>query len=213
MSAVGPVAPESQGLTVKVRNIAIGGTFALVLLVPKLLRLRRNKRSWMAFRILLAAAGAALVILPISFLNAWLPGIIGLIMFLAAVLLPPARPYTSIGDKARELGALVVVNGGELQHDSAPPVAVRLFVGVDQIRALDRHFQPVLTIPAAEISSVAVGRTERRWILRIGCLDHTAEFSYQGVFAEHLARAAESALRSVMRSPLPVLSQRRAAGA
>jgi hypothetical protein len=167
----------------------------------------------MTFRILLAITGAALVILPLSFLNTWLPGIIGLIMFLAAILLPPAKPYTSIDDKARELGALVVVNGGELQHGDASPVAVRLFVGADQIRALDHHFEPVLTIPVAEISSIAIGRTESRWVLRIGWLDHTAELSYQGVFAEHLARVAETTLRSVMRSPLPVLSQRRAAGA
>jgi len=32
---------------------------------------------------------------------------------------------------------------------------------------------------------------------------HTAEFSYGGIFAEHLARVAESTVRSVMRPALP----------
>ena len=36
---------------------------------------------------------------------------------------------------------------------------------------------------------------------------------YGGIFGEHLARVAESTIRSVMRPALPVLPQRRAAGA
>src|ERR1700740_835847 len=51
------------------RDAAIGTLFAFVLLVPRLLHLRRNAKSWMLFRILLGAAGAALVGLPLGFQN------------------------------------------------------------------------------------------------------------------------------------------------
>jgi len=53
----------------------------------------------------------------------------------------------------------------------------------------------------------------QRHRLRIAWAGHAAEFSYGGIFAEHLARVAESTIRSVMRPAFPVLPQRRAAGA
>jgi hypothetical protein len=43
--------------------------------------------------------------------------------------------------------------------------------------------------------------------------DQTAEFFYRGIFAEHLARVAETTLRGVMRPSLPVIPQHRAASA
>jgi len=60
-----------------------------VLLVPKLLSLRRDRRSWFAFRVLLAIAGAALVILPLSLWNNWSAGIGGLAMFSPPSCFPP----------------------------------------------------------------------------------------------------------------------------
>jgi hypothetical protein len=192
--------------------VATSIIFALVLLVPKLLRLRQNKRCWMAFRVLLATTGTLLVLQPLTLVNPWLPGIIGLLMFLTAILLPPATGAPSVADKARELGALVVVNGGEFQSERSPAVAVSLFVGVDQIDVLDRHLQPLLVIPLAQVLSVAVAQTHDRWVLRINSADHSTEFSYRGAFAEHLARVAESTLRSVVPFFLPVIPQQRAAG-
>lgn len=183
-----------------------------MLLVPKLLRLRHNRRSWMAFRLLLAATGALLVIQPLRLVNPWLPGIIGLVMFLMAILLPPATPMTSVNDKARALGALVVVNGGDFQPQRGSRITVRLFVGADRICVLDQHLQLVLAIPVAEVLSLAVTQSDDGWVLGINGSHHIVEFSYRGVFAEHLARVAESTVRSVVPVSLPVLPKRRAAG-
>jgi hypothetical protein len=208
-----PAASQEESIAIRLRNLAIGALFALVLLVPKLLRVRRNERSWMLFRILVGVSGAALVILPLSLWNSWLAAIAGLAMFLASILLPPAKPETRVDDKAREIGALVVVNGGEYQSATAPAVPVQLFAGMDNIWALDSRLRPLLVIPAPEISSVRAEEVGGRWVVRIRCLDRLAEFSYRGVFAEHLARVAESTIRSVMRPTLPVLPRSRAASA
>jgi hypothetical protein len=202
---------ETAGL--RFRNFAIGALFAIVLLVPKLLRLRRDERAWTAFRILLGISGAALVILPLSLWNSWLAAIAGLAMFLASILLPAPIVGTLVDDKARELGALVVVNGGEIQPPNAPAAALRLFVGADNIWALDSRFQPLLIIAVVEISSVSTQEVQGGWLVRVPCSNQVAEFFYRGIFAEHLARVAESTIRSVMRTPLPVLPRSRAAGA
>ena len=195
-------------------NLLIGAMFAAVLLVPKLLRIRRNAESWMAFRILLGFAGAGLVVVPLSLWNSWLAAIAGLGMFLAAILLPPAESYIVPDEKARELGALVVVNGGKYQPGNAVPAAVRLFVGAENIWALDPQLQPLLVIPTLEITSATpIQGKKDRWILQVRWSDNSAEFAYQGVFAEHLARVAQSTLGSVMHSPLPVLPRSRAASA
>ncbi len=206
-------ASQTETVGIRFRNFAIGALFAIVLLVPKLLRLRRDERAWTAFRILLGISGAALVILPLSLWNSWLAAIAGLAMFLASILLPAPIVGTRVDDKARELGALVVVNGGEIQPVNAPAAALQLFVGADTIWALDSRLQPLLIVPVAEISSVSTLEVQNGWLVRVSCSNQVAEFFYRGIFAEHLARVAESTIRSVMRTPLPVLPRSRAAGA
>ena len=204
---------ERPSSAARFRNSFIGTVYALAQIVPNLLHLRRNPRSWLVFRVALGFAGAALVVLPLSVWNSWIAAIIGLAMFTAAILLPSDNADTSADRKARELGALLVVNGGKYQPGNAPATAVRIFVGAQHIWALDSRFQPLLVIPAAEISSVRAEESGGGWNLQIRWTDHTAEFSYRGFFAEHLARAAESTLRSVMRTSLPALPKRRAASA
>ncbi|HET9321391.1 MAG TPA: hypothetical protein VFO27_16495, partial [Bryobacteraceae bacterium] len=113
-----PVAVPQDSTASRFRNLAVGALFALVLILPKLLNLRRDRRSWLAFRVLLAISGAALVILPLSLWNSWTAGIAGLAMFLAAILLPDAKPDTTLADTAARLGALVIVNGGMYQRES-----------------------------------------------------------------------------------------------
>jgi hypothetical protein len=206
-----PATQESIGT--RLRNLAIGSLFALVLLLPKLLNLRRDRRTWLAFRIVLAFAGASLVILPLSLWNSFTAAIAGLALFLAAILLPGAKPDTTRADTAAQLGALVVVNGGEYQPGNAHPAPVQLFVGDERIWALESHMHPLLVVPTAQISSATAAESAGDWILRLRWADHTADFRYRGIFAEHLARVAESTLRSVMREPLPVLPQKRAATA
>jgi hypothetical protein len=214
-TAPATAASHDEGPAARLRSLLIGALFALVLLIPKLLRIRHNPQSWMAFRIFLGFAGAALVILPLGLWNNWLAAIAGLAMFLAAILLPPAKPHTLPDAKARELGALVIVNGGKYRAGNSAPVSVQLYVCPQRIWALDAHFQPLLVIPTAEIASASAVQSQpkNRWILRIRWSDNPAEFSYQGVFAEHLARVAETTVSSVMQSPLPVLPRSRAASA
>ena len=101
----------------------------------------RDERSWTAFRVLLGIAGAGFVILPLAFWNSWLAAIAGLAMFLTAALLPPAIATVTADDKAREFGALVVVNGGKTRMSNGVAVPVRLLVGTENIWALDLHLQ------------------------------------------------------------------------
>ena len=208
-----PALSQPEAFGKRLRQLAVGTLFALVLLIPKILQVRRNPRSWMLFRIFLGVTGAALVVLPIGLGTSFVPAIVGLAMFVSAILLPPAKPDANAGDKARELGALVVVNGGRFQPGNAPSAAVQLFVGAESVWVLDRRFQPLLKIPVGEITAACSEQSEESWRLRMTWASHSAEFSYGGIFAEHLARVAESTIRSVMHPALPVLPQRRAAGA
>lgn len=203
--------PESFGK--RLRHLLIGTLFALVLLIPKILHARCNPRSWMLFRIFLAVAGAALVIVPLGAWSSYAPAIIGLAMFISAILLPPAKPESNIDDDARALGALVVVNGGKFKLGEASSFAAQLFVGAGHISVCDSQLQSFLEIPVSEITSAQAEESHGRWFLRINWTNKTVVFAYQGVFAEHLARVAESTIRSVLRPALPVLPQRRAAGA
>lgn len=203
--------PESFGK--KFRHLAIGTLFAVVLLIPKILHVRRNPRSWMLFRIFLAVAGAALVIVPLGSGASFVPAIVGLAMFISSILLPPAKPERSATDTAHQLGALVVVNGGRSALDNAPSFAAQLFVGAEQISVRDSALQSFLEIPVGEITSAQAEQSGGKWFLRIAWSNTTATFAYHGVFAEHLARVAETTIRGVMRPALPVLPQRRAAGA
>jgi hypothetical protein len=187
--------------------------FSLAQFAHNLVHLRRNPRPWLVFRVALGLAGAALVVFPLSLWNSWIAAIIGLAMFTAAILVPSAQTETDTDRKARELGALLVLDGGKYQVGNAPAAAVQIFVGAEHIWTLDSHFQPLLVIPTAEISSVRAEEFGGRWNLQIRWTGHTAEFSYGGFFGEHLARTAESTLRSVMRMSPPALPKRRAAGA
>jgi hypothetical protein len=117
----------------------------------------------------------------------------------------------------------VIVNGGAYQIENgqlengqledAPPSAVQLFVCPERIWALDPHQQPLLVIPVSQISSAVASESAADWIVRIRWAEHTADFHYRGIFAEHLARVAESTLRSLIHPPLPVIPQKRAATA
>lgn len=203
----------NEGLSAKFRKTFIAACFAVVLLVPKMLDLRRNERSWIAFRTVLGFFGAALVVLPIGFWSSYFLAIIGLGMFIAAILLPPAKAACGTDNRARDLGALVVVNGGLFQPGSGPAVPVQLFVGSQNLWALTTDLQPLLVIAVPELIAARAEEVNGRWVLLLRWMDRTAIFAYSGVFAEHLARVAESTVHGVMRPSLPVLPQRRAASA
>ena len=211
--ASNPALSQQEGFGKRLRHLAVETLFALVLFIRKILHVRWNPRSWMLFRVFLGVAGAAMVVLPLGLGAGFFPAIVGLAMFVSAILVPPAKPGTNANDIARKLGALVIVNGGRYQRGSAPSVSVQLFVGSEHICALDRHLQPLLEIPIGEISAACAEESGESWSLRITWANHTAQFSYRGIFAGRFARLAETAIRGVMRPTLPVLPQRRAAGA
>lgn len=202
----------TDGLGAKLRKTVTGAGFALVLLAPKVLSLRRDERSWVIFRMLLGAFGAALVILPIGFYGSYFLAIAGLVAFIVAILLPPPKATSGTDDKARELGALTVVDGGTFQSGSFS-VPVQLFVGTQKLWALEADFHPLLVIPVAELISAQAEELDGRWILRLRWADRGAIFSYSGVFGENLARAAENTVHSVMRTGAPMLPRTRAASA
>jgi hypothetical protein len=208
-----PSLSQPEDLGKRLRQLAVGALFALVLLIPQILHVRRNPRSWMVLRIFLGVAGAAMVVLPLGLGTSFVPAIVGLAMFISAILLPPAKPDTKADDKAHELGALVVINGGRFQPGSAPSAAVQLLVRAERVSVLDGSFHPIVPIPVSEITAACAGQSKESWRLRMTWAGHTAEFSYGGIFAEHLARVAETTIRGVMRPALPVLPQRRAASA
>jgi hypothetical protein len=208
-----PPAEHQEKFGARLRNFTVGALFAIVLLVPRVLDLRRNEQSWLAFRVILGLVGAALVVLPLGLWNIYFLALGGLAIFLTAILLPPAKPSTTVDEKARELGAFIVVNGGSYQPGNEPASAVQLFVGPERIWALDSHLRPLLVLPTSEIIAASAEHPKSFWVLRIQWSDRAAEFSYRGVFAEHLARVAQTTLQSVIRPALPVIPQRRAASA
>jgi hypothetical protein len=212
-AASSPAISQPESFSRRLRHIAVGVLFALVLLIPKILHARRNPRSWMLFRIFLAVGGAALVIVPLGAWSSYAPAVVGLTMFISAILLPPAKPEAIADGKARQLGALVVVNGGKFKLGEASSFAAQLFVGAENISVRDFRLQSFIEIPVSEITSAQAEESHNRWFLRINWANQAAAFAYDGVFAEHLARVAETTIRSVMRPALPVLPQRRAAGA
>lgn len=125
-----PIVSPQESSAARFRHLALGALLTLVLLLPKVLNVRRDPGSWMIFRILLALGGASLVILPLSLWNSWTAAIAGLAMFLAAILLPAAKPDTTLADTASRLGALAVVNGGSYQPERGPLQAAQVEVAL-----------------------------------------------------------------------------------
>jgi hypothetical protein len=204
--------PQPSGSTT--HHVFISALLAIASLAMKILHGRRSSRSWMLFRIFLGVAGAVLVLVPLTSGNNYVLPIAGLVLFVSATLLPPAKPQMSADAKARELGAFVVVNGGKfLPMDATSSVAVQLFIGTAQISVLDASFGPLLEIPTGELTSARAVPAEKGWLLELTWAANAAEFSYRGIFAEHLARIAESTLQIVIRPGLPVIPKRRAASA
>jgi multisubunit Na+/H+ antiporter MnhG subunit len=177
---------------------------------PRLLQLHRNAQSWTLFRIALACLGAAIVVLPLSLWNGWITASFGLLLFVVAILLPPAQLESATDRKARELGAQTVVGGGEYQPENAPAEEVRLFISPTLIWALDSRFDPLLVMPAADISSLRVEEKDQRWLLQIQWADRKAEFAFTGFFAERFARLAEESIRAALPQELSAAPKRRA---
>ena len=208
------VAHDSTGTRLKLR--VSGAIFKAIHLIPRLLEIRRSRSSWLAFRVALGLFGAGLVVLPLGLLaNNFILAlpVFGLGLFILAILLPPALDGVSDKDKAQELGALIVVDGGDFHRGSVLGFPARIYVGAKQVWVLDPHHQDLLTIPVEEIVSANAEECDGKWSVRICWVRDEALFAYEGMFAEYLAHVAQGALRGVMRLREPVKAKSRAASA
>ncbi|HYA64270.1 MAG TPA: hypothetical protein VED66_13785 [Candidatus Sulfotelmatobacter sp.] len=207
------VSSSHENLLQRAKGFFGAAVFLVIHHFPRLLQLHRNEKSWTLFRVALACLGAAIVVLPLSLWNGWITASFGLLLFVLAILLPPAQVEPATDRKARELGAQTVVSGGEYQPGNAPAAEVRLFISPTLIWALDAQFNPLLQMSAPDISSLRVEEKEQRWLLQIGWAEHKAEFAYGGFFAERFARLAEESIRAALPRVLPATGKRRAVSA
>jgi hypothetical protein len=190
--------------------------FSTILLIPRLRRLRRRVGAWTGIRV--AAILAA----------AWCFGRLGygtesfklLVLgtsFLAFALLVRARPaMKSAEDLARELDALVVLNGGTFLSPEGGRAEsdARIIVSPETIYVVGGRNQRLLEIPLARVrrlQTLPLGEATlpaKTWELRLA-LDSedspAAVFRFEGYFAKHLAGIAESTLRKLRTIELPVL--------
>jgi hypothetical protein len=207
------IAAEQAKFLPRLRGFLGAALFLALRRFPRLLQLHRNENSWALFRFALACLGAAVVVLPLSLWNGWITAIFGLVLFVVAILLPPAQLESSTDRKARELGAQTVVSGGEYQPGNAPAASVRLFISPEHIWALDTQFNPLVVVPIAEISRMRVEPATGGWTLQVRWGDHKAEFSYHGIFAERFAKLAEESILAANPSAANIVRKQRAAGA
>jgi hypothetical protein len=191
---------------------------------PKVLTLRSSPSAWTGFRILLGIAGAALVVLPLSLWNAWAFAPVGLALFLLAVLLPPLRRDRGSAQAIEQLGAYMVLDGGNFcagadsikESSDDDPCAVNFYLTPTRVWALDSQLRPLAVIPANEISLATAFPSQSDWILRVRWQENSAEFIFDGLFAERRARLAEAGLRHLIqqKEQSPVARTRaKAAGA
>ncbi|MEE8201967.1 MAG: hypothetical protein V3R29_12475 [Candidatus Acidoferrales bacterium] len=187
----------------RLRRAALFVLFFLVLLIPKALGLRRRRRLWMALRFLAAVVGAGLV-LGSGGEWGWLSAV-GIALLLVALAARPARETKTTDEQARELGALVVLNGGRFQAGEGNSMQTRLYVAEDRVHVLDLEHRRLLEIPLGGVSSVVAEEAKGQWRLVVEWSGGRAVFRYGGYFAEHLARVAETTLNCQRRAELPIL--------
>jgi len=179
--------------------------FALVLLIPKLNRLRRRRALWNSVRAVTAAAGVAVLIAGGMRGFHTGPVVAAGIMLLFALLAIPEGQGISIEARRRELGALVVVDGGLYSDAAGRRQHVKLFVAPDRLFVLDGDLQVVRELTYRQVRAQSVESSGDSWSFRIECDHQTAEFVYEGTFAEHFARVAAATVRSRLHRELAVL--------
>jgi len=209
-----------------IRKAALSVLFAAVLVIPSIRRLRRKIWEWSAVRILVAAVGCLLG-WRYKHANGGIVDLVVGVALMAFGLLVRAKPEAkSVDAQARALDALVVLNGGAFipSGNERPSSLVSIFVNPDRLFVVDEHEHTLEEIPLVRVRELAVrsvsgripgqGESEaeaQTWDLAITWESkdmRTARFRYDGFFAEHLARVAESTFRNVLRRELPVLKSR-----
>ncbi len=200
------------------KRAALSVLFTAVLMIPRVRRLRGRPRAWNAIRLAGGAAGAYFVW---RFIHVGVgAGYLGLgLALLCFGLLARPRPESkSVDQQARDFHALVVLNGGTFvpAPGAKPSHRTRIFVNPERLFVLDGGDRLLAEIPLAAPCRLAVRAIPvedaarypaRPWELEITWQPGTeqrAVFRFEGLFAEHLVRVAETTIRTLMRKELPV---------
>lgn len=199
----------------RLRRAGLFVLFSLVLLIPKALTLRRRRKLWNGLRVLTVLSGGLLAagILAGTAISTGLGNfalLVGVLLLLLALVVPPAENAEPVDEVARKLGALVVLNGGVFSagnERNEKPVAARLYLTPERLHVLDLRHRELLVIPVAAITSARVAgeEAETKRTLVVEWRSGKAEFFFQGFFAEHLAEVARRTVESRLRSKLRVL--------
>jgi hypothetical protein len=207
--------PESRppGRFETAKRAGMGALFFLILLIPRFRRLRRRVGAWSLVRALAVLSGGGLI---------WYyarghagAGFLlgGLVLVILGALVRAKPQAKSVEEKARELGALVVLNGGTfLAANGAAHPDAQIFVFPERLVVLNGREKAVGEIPLVRLQRYAAHpilaeavEEGTPWELEIVGESATARFRYEGFFAEHLARIAETTLRNLRAQELPVL--------
>jgi len=108
--------------------------------------------------------------------------------------------------RARELGALIVMDGGAYLDSGVSCHHAKLFIGTDRLWVLDARLRVLSEIPLQQVRALSVEAAGADWKLHLDCGQTKPEFLYQGDFSEHLAGIAAATLRSRLFRELPVLN-------
>jgi len=214
-------APAGTRLWLALKKAGLSVLFTAILIIPKIRALRRKIWEWSAVRLLLAGLGCALG-WRYQHANGGMVDLVAGIALMAFGLLVRAKPQAkSVDAQARELDALVVLNGGAFIPHGAdrPSRLVSIFVNPDRLFVVDEREHTLEEVPVVRVRKLearpvaAPGEPEaeaQTWDLEITWESNemrTARFRYDGVFAEHLARVAENTIRNLLRKELPILRE------
>ena len=202
------------------RRARQAGLFVLsgaILMIPRIRRLRRRAGAWAGVRLGVGACGTWLVWRH-QHAGAGTASLVGGLLLFAFSLLVRAKPEAKPTDAiARELGALIVLDGGTFLEspDSTPIAHARILVHPEQIIVMGPGERRLLEIPLAKVRNMTVhpvspeaGEGADLWEVEIDWVADapgTTTFQYAGVFAAHLAQVAESTLRRQWKEDLPVI--------
>jgi hypothetical protein len=189
---------ETLSSIARFRESVADSLFAASRTFPKLLTLRSTPRAWTVLRVLLGIVGAGLVVLPLSLWNAWAFAPVGLALFLLGVLLPPLRHDRGTAQAIEQLGAYLVLDAGRFSAGTDDSPVANFYLAPSRIWALDEQLRPLVVIPVSEISMATAFPSQSDWILRVRWKENSAEFTFDGLFAERRARIAEAGLRHVV---------------
>jgi len=204
------------------KKAALSVLFAAILIIPKVRALRRKIWEWSAVRLLAAALGCLLG-WRYKHANGGIVDLVAGVALMTFGLLVRAKPHAkSVDAQARELDALVVLNGGAFipPGTERPSRLVSIFVNPHRLFVVDDHNHTLEEIPLVRVRELSVSRRisaqdepdaePQTWELEITWESkemRTARFRFDGVFAEHLARVAENTVRNLLRKDLPVLRE------